>query len=181
MDGWEQMNPKPTIFDELTPTELEGVEQAHEEQLLTLSSTGYPQASRSASGFTLDTYIIVNSVSVPVRSLWNAGILGIRTNTTTEGTGLALHTVSLYEAYFLDRNRSFVITEETYRALNEHIEPNNEVPSELQQQHINTSIEPLVQDRLSSRENPNDARGKPKRYSEDTRFPAGDVVEAGDD
>lgn len=167
-----------TIFDELTPEELEEVEAV--EPVRALSSTGLPQATRSKKGFTLDTTLIVNSVSQSVRSLWDAGLLDIRQTTTVEGTGLAAQTVTLYEAFFNDRPRSFVITEETYRALNAGTEPYNEEPSEEQQLLINTSVEPLPQDRFSSQENPNDARGNPKRYNRDTRFPAVDAVDSGD-
>ena len=171
-----------TVFDELTPEELHEVnENAQEEELRTLSVTGLPQSSRSAKGFTLDTTLIVNSVSQTVRSLWDAGLLTVRATTTTEGTGLALHTVSLYEAVFIDRPRSFVITEETYRALTAGTEPYNEVPSPDQQDRIDTSIEVMTADRLSSQEAPNDAAGRPKRYSDDTRFPAVDAVDTGDE
>ena len=177
MAGLEQTKPR-TLFDELTLEELEDV-NATPDQPRSLSSTGFPQAARSAKGFTLDTTLIVNGVSQTVRSLWDQGLLTVVTTTAVEGTGLAAQTVTLYEAEFNDRPRSFVITEETYRALNNATEPYNEVPSEAQQRLINTSVKPLPQDRLSSRENPNDARGNPKRYSDDTRFPAVDAVDNG--
>lgn len=178
MVGPEMIIPKRTIFDELTPAEMEEMNDiTNTELLLGISSTGLPQSSRSAKGFTLDTTIIVNTVARTVRSLWADGLLRVVTSSAVEGTGIAAHTVSLYEAEFVDRVRSFVITEETYRALNEGMEPMNEVPSPEQQDRINTSMEVMTADRLSSQEAPNDSKGRPKRYSVDTRFPAADLVE----
>lgn len=175
MDGQARM--KSNIFDELTLEEQAGVEQS--DQPRALSSTGFPQATRSRKGFTIDTTLIVNGVSQSVRTLWEAGVLNIQQTTAVEGTGIAAQTVTLYEAVFNDRPRSFVITEETYRALNQGTEPYNEVPSDEQQLRINTSMKPFAQDRLSSRENPNDSKGRPKRYSDDTRFPARDSIDTG--
>lgn len=162
-----------TIFDVLTPDELAEVE-ATADQPLGIARSGLPESKRSAGGYTLDSTLIVNGVSQTVRVLNDAGILRPVTSTTIEGTGLAIQTVALYEAEFTDRIRSFVITEETYRALMEGVEPHNEEPTLDQTQAIQTNHEVMTADRMSSQESPADAKGRLKTYHEDTRFPAED-------
>jgi hypothetical protein len=61
---------------------------------------------RSRDGFTLDTYIIADGGSRAIRRLWEAGFLKPRSYSVADGR--------VYEAYFTDRNRSLIITKETY-------------------------------------------------------------------
>lgn len=162
------------VEDVLSEQELQQLSEEAQvlEKQLGISSSGFPPSSRSLKGYTLDSTLIANTVSLPVRALYQAGLLNPTMTNITEGTGLAAHVVTLYRAEFTDRNRSFDITEETYRAMVNGVEPHNEEIDEDAILLVQASVDPTVADRGSSRESSVDGRGNTKPFNEDTRFPA---------
>lgn len=65
-------------------------------------------------GATLNTTFIVDKRSVTLRELWDRGILTPKERLVTQGQPPFPHTVTVYEAEFTDRNRSLLISPETY-------------------------------------------------------------------
>lgn len=65
-------------------------------------------------GATLDTYFVVDGRSASLRSLWERGILEPKERLVLQGQPPFQYSVTIYEANFLDRNRSLLITPETY-------------------------------------------------------------------
>lgn len=147
-------------------------ELAGDEVPLTISATGNPQSTRSKGGYTLDTTLISNSRVVTVRSLRDDGLLTPVFTNLVEGVGLGAHVVTLYEAEFNDRERSFVITEETYRAILNKVEPHDEALDSEGVDRVQLSMTPITDDREGSREAAIDSRGRTRKYRDDTRFPA---------
>jgi uncharacterized protein (DUF2336 family) len=168
------------VLATLGPQEFDEVVGEHD-ALMGISSTGLTQATVSRDGFTLDTTIIVNTRSVPVRSLWEGGLIAPTVETIYEGAGLSSHPVSMYRAVFNDRNRSFAITEETYRAMNTAVDgilapTMPEAASDDGNERLQVSVERMSEDRMSSQEPAVDSRGNVREYHEDTRFPAHTVT-----
>lgn len=155
----------------LTPNEepvIIDLTDADREPLVGISSTGYPTSSRSRAGYTMDSYLIANTQSAPLRAFYYAGILNPTFENTTENDII----VTDYFAEFTDRDRTLAITEETYRAMTEGVEPHNEEPTTAGMERIQTSMKPISADRRSSQETARDGHGRTRPYRDDTRFPA---------
>jgi hypothetical protein len=155
-----------SVFDLLTPDQL--AEVAQEEESFGISSSGFPPSTASIGGHTLDTYIIANTASMPLRAFWNAGKLTPLSENVVEDA----QTRTTYSVSFTDRDRVIIVTEETYRVMVEDSYPQDEAPDSAGIERIQTSIDPLVQDRMSSLESAIDGRGNAKPFNADTRFPA---------
>ena len=132
----------------------------------------YPSSTRSQKGFTLDTTLIVNSRVVTVRNLRDQGLITPVATQTVQGVGPGQIIVMLYEAVFNDRERSFVITEETYRSIVQNVEPHNEDLDSDAVDRVQLSMEPITDDRMESKEAAVDSKGRTREYRDDTRFPA---------
>ena len=168
------------VLATLGPQEIEEIVGEHDD-LVGISSTGLEQATVSFNGFTLDTTIIVNTRVVTVRHLWEAGVIDPTVETVIEGTGLEAHPVSMYRAVFNDRNRSFAITEETYRSMTQATDgilaPTiPESAGDVGNERLQVSVEPITEDRLSSQDPAVDSRGHVREFHEDTRWPAHTVT-----
>lgn len=151
----------------LTTEELAEVDAQIEQ--FGISSSGFPSSRASINGHTYNSTIIANTVSVPLWAFVQAGLIALESENVIEDG----NTVTTYKAVFTDRDREVVITEETYRIIEEGIEvPLEEALSDSATERVQTSIDPIVQDRFSSLESERDGRGNLKTYSEDERFPA---------
>lgn len=69
-------------------------------------------------GATFDTYFIVDGRSTSLRSLHERDLLETGERLVSQGTAPFIYTVTIYEAKFKDRNRTLLITPETYEAMN---------------------------------------------------------------
>jgi len=155
----------------------EGVVLTHEqlleiEQIVGIPLGPFPTSLASIAGHTMDTQIIAFTHSAPVRAFYEDGVLDPAIIEESEGAGLAAHPVTTYMAVFNDRDRELVITEETYRAMVENVEPHNEAPTEEGVERLQTSMEPISGDRQTRNEPAVDGHGRTRPYREDTRFPA---------
>lgn len=65
-------------------------------------------------GATLNTTFIVDGRVTTLKALWDRGILVPRERLVLQGQPPFPHTVTIYEAEFTDRNRSLLISPETY-------------------------------------------------------------------
>jgi hypothetical protein len=90
------------------------MEEAVEE---VVGTSALPLSTASRKGHTLDTYVILDGRSVPLRAIFDAGMLVPIRSIIREGSRRFPRQAVLYEARVIDRNLSFTITEETYKVL----------------------------------------------------------------
>lgn len=96
------------------PEQVEEVEELVEE---VLEPETFPVSSQSRKGFTLDSTLVIDGRVVRVRDIADAGqLMPVRTF-VTEGSRRFPRKAVLYAARIIDRPRTIIITEETYKVL----------------------------------------------------------------
>lgn len=107
------------VPEEVYATHEEAVETVEELVEEVSEPESYPISSQSRKGLTLDSTIIIDGRSVRVRDIADAGqLMPVRTY-ITEGTRRFPRKAVLYAARVIDRPRTLIITEETYKVLSD--------------------------------------------------------------
>lgn len=125
-----------------TADESEEVELDEPAPIVMVAET-YPVSFKSRNGLTLDSYIILNGASVPLRALWSAGRLVPFRAYQLEGSRRFPTRTIGYGVRITDTTRTIDVTEETYRTISAEWEqemPLDEAPTNQQFEQIQSKV-----------------------------------------
>lgn len=117
-----------------------------------------PLSANTRKGLTLDTYIILDGRSVPLRALWESGRLVPERAFVMEGTRKRPYRAVEYRVRITDYPRVITVTEETWKVVNiafPNVHPADEEPSLKQIENIQASTTILKADELDGRKTHN--------------------------